>query len=130
MWSIGKKSKNDLLRRNNLPDAHCAFNVFFLSNMADNQIHPQLYAWFDVADYVKVLEAEKKIDELKRLNDTIASFILTQGVEDLSQEARKKLENEEIIDGNSLYTFFTQHIKNFTERLQVYGRVFRSSFVH
>jgi len=88
-----------------------------------------LYELFGVSEHAKKLQEEGKTDELKLLDETLSKFILVKGMENLSEENRKKLADEHVEDGIDLYKFFSQHIGNFQERLKDYGRDFRTTIV-
>lgn len=91
--------------------------------------NPKLYEMFGVAEYAEKLQREQKTEELQKLDETLSQFILVKGIEDLSEEARKKLEAETIENGMDLYKFFNQHIENFQERLKEYGRDYRNTII-
>jgi len=91
--------------------------------------NPKLYEMFGVAKYAETLMRENKQEELKKLDETLSKFILMKGIENLSDEARKQIETEDISDGMDLYKFFNQHIENFQEKLKDYGRDYKHAII-
>jgi len=115
----------------NLDLWYCGFNKKkYDQTMKNNAVNPKIYKMFGVIDYVNKLTREKKSEDLAKLDKTISKFILAKGLEDLSEDKRKKLQIESIEDGMDLYKFFNTHIDNFQKRLKDYGRDFKNTILN
>lgn len=94
-----------------------------------SQIYYKLYQDFGLADRVKKLVEAGKEDEIKKLEETVSSFILAQSLIDLTKEQREALNKLDFTDVQALYDYFEKNIDNYQERLKVYGRTFRTTIL-
>ena len=79
-----------------------------------------LYELFGVSEHAKKLQEEGKTDELKLLDETLSKFILVKGMENLSEENRKKLVKRLLDITNKLDEISTQiyHLQQRVELLE------------
>lgn len=89
---------------------------------------PQLYSDFGVTKYTKKLEKEKDLISLNKLHKILAKYIVTQAINDLSDQAIKKLETLDLKNNQQLFSFLNKHIPNFSDKIKEYGRRFRNAY--